>query len=541
MKRMILYNGKVYLEREKFAEAVLVEDDRIGAVGTNEEILAQKTADTELLDLEGKTVIPGLNDSHAHVLFLGEYLNSVQLLGVESIEEVIQRGKEFLATHTLLPGQVLTGQGWNQEQFPENERRFLDRHDLDRISTEIPIIFNRTCGHVVSCNTKALEVAGYTADTPQPEGGSFEIGEDGKPNGIFKELADRQLKKIIPTPTIESIKQEIMLGARHMISLGITSVQSMNIKEHEEQKSIFPAILQLRDQGKFPMRMCEQNYFTDPEYLEAYLESDFYKNLKHDNIYKQGTIKTFLDGSLGGRTALMKRDYADAPGERGLHAVSKADFERIVQIAHAHHLQVLVHAIGDEAIEIALDTFDRVNQHGPNVNRHGILHCQITDYSMLKRFKETDTLAVVQPVFLNSDWSIVDKRVGVDLAKTSYAFKTMLDLGVHVALGTDCPTEDINPFECIYCAVTRKDLKGRPEGGYHPEECLDIYEAIDGYTQGSAYVSFEENEKGRIQKGYYADLAVLDQDIFTVPKDKIKDIHADLTMVGGNIVFRRES
>ena len=186
---------------------------------------------------------------------------------------------------------------------------------MDRISTEIPIIFNRTCGHVVSCNTKALEVAGYTADTPQPEGGSFEIGEDGKPNGIFKELADRQLKKIIPPPTIESIKQEIMLGARHMISLGITSVQSMNIKEHEEQKSIFPAILQLRDQGKFPMRMCEQNYFTDPEYLEAYLESDFYKNLKQDNIYKQGTIKTFLDGSLGGRTALMKRDYADAPGE----------------------------------------------------------------------------------------------------------------------------------------------------------------------------------------------------------------------------------
>lgn len=538
--KKILFNGKVYLEREKFTQAVLIEDDLIADVGTDEEILKQRTEDTEMIDLEGRTLIPGLNDSHAHVLFLGKYLNSVQLLGVQSIEEVIARSKEFLKTHTILPGQVLTGQGWNQEQFPVEEKRFLDRHDLDKISTEIPIIFDRTCGHVISCNTKALEIAGITAETPQPVGGSFEIGEDGKPNGIFKELGDRELKKIIPLPTRETIEQYILLGAEHMISYGMTSVQSMNVRENREQDDIFAVILKLREEGRLPIRMYEQNYFTDPQIFEAYLESDFYKNLKNDNMYKQGSLKTFLDGSLGGRTALMKRDYADAPGERGMSAVSKDDFFKMVEIAHKHKCQILVHAIGDDAIETALEAYAGVNEPGKNPYRHAVLHCQITDYSMLKRFKDTDTLALVQPVFLNSDWSIVEKRVGKDLAKTSYAFKTMLNLGVHVGLGTDAPTEDINPFECIYCAVTRKDLAGMPKEGYYPEECLDIYDAVDGYTIGSAYASFEEDVKGRIKKGYYADLAVLNEDIFTVSPEEIKNIKADLTILGGKIIYRRK-
>lgn len=538
--RTILFNGKVYLEREKFAEAVLVEDGIIRGVGTNSDILCQKTEDTKLIDLEGRTMIPGLNDSHAHVLFLGKYLNSVRLLGVQSIEEVIERSKDFLKTHVLLPGQVLTGQGWNQEQFPPNERRFLDRHDLDRISTEIPIIFDRTCGHVISCNTKALELAKITADTPQPQGGSFDLGEDGRPNGIFKELGDRELKKIIPLPTRETIEQNLLLGAEHMISYGITSVQSMNVRENGEQKDIFAVILKLREEGRLPLRMYEQNYFTNPEVLETYLESDFYKELRNDDMYKQGSLKTFLDGSLGGRTALMKRDYADAPGERGMSAVSKDYFVRMVEIAHKHKTQVLVHAIGDDAIETALEAYSRVNEPGKNPYRHAVLHCQITDYSMLKRFKDTDTMALIQPIFLNSDWSIVERRVGEDLAKTSYAFKTMLNLGIHVGLGTDAPTEDINPFECIYCAVNRKDLREMPENGYYSEESLDIFEAIDGYTVGSAFASFEEDVKGRIKEGYYADFAVLNEDIFTVPASKIKNIKADLTILGGKIIYSRK-
>ena len=537
---MILYNGKIYLERDRFAEAVYIDGNIIKAVGTNDEMLAHKTADTELCDLGGKTVIPGLNDSHSHVLFMGNYLNQVQLLGTESIEDVIERGRAFLKTHTLLPGQVLMGQGWNQEQFPEGERRFLTRHDLDKISTEVPIVFARTCGHVTTCNTKALEVGGFTADTPQVEGGEFEIGEDGMPNGIFKELADRELRRrVVPLPTQATIERDLITGMDYMTSLGVTSIQSMNLREMREQDDVFSVILKMRDEGRLTMRIYEQNYFVDADSIEKYVHSDFFKNLKQDNFYKQGTVKTFLDGSLGGRTALMKRDYADMPGERGMHAVSPEEFNRIVETAHRNNFQVVVHAIGDEAIETAIKAYAKVNEPGKNPRRHAVIHCQITDYSLLRMFKETDTLAIVQPVFLNSDWSVVEARVGKDLAKTSYAFKTMLNLGVHVALGTDAPTEDSNPFECIYCAVTRKDLKGKPEGGFYPEECLDVYEAVDGYTIGSAYASFEEDIKGRIKEGYLADLVVLDKDIFTVPSDEIKDIRPEMTIVDGKVVYQK--
>lgn len=537
---MILYNGKVYLEKNNFAEAIYIDGNIIKDVGTNEAILAHKTEDMQLIDVGGKTVIPGLNDSHAHVLFMGNYLNSVQLLGTKCIDDVIQRGREFLKTHTILPGQVLMGQGWNQEQFPENERRFLTRHDLDQISTKVPIIFARTCGHVTTCNTKALEVGGFTADTPQVEGGEFEVDEDGQPNGVFKELADRELRRrVVPLPTQETIEQDMITGMDYMASLGITSIQSMNLRELRERDDVFSVILKLRDENRLTMRIYEQNYCVDADSLESYVHSDFYKNLKQDNFYKQGAVKTFLDGSLGGRTALMKRDYADMPGERGMHAVAPDEFRKIVETAHKYGLQVVVHAIGDEAIGIALEAYASVNEPGKNPLRHSVIHCQITDYSMLRRFKETDTVAIVQPVFLNSDWSIVEPRVGKDLAKYCYAFKTLSNLGVHIALGTDAPTEDSNPFECIYCAITRKDLKGNPKGGFYPEEGLDIWEAVDGYTIGSAYASFDENIKGRIKEGYLADLAVLSDDIFTISSDNIKDIKVEMTVVDGKIVYQR--
>ena len=211
----------------------------------------------------------------------------------------------------------------------------------------------------------------------------------------------------------------------------------------------------------------------------------------------------------------------------------------MVKMAAAHGCQVIVHAIGDGAVELALDGYGTVCHNGENPLRHGVVHCQITDLPLLHRFAQQDILALVQPIFLHYDMQVVEQRVGQPLASTSYAFETMRKLGVSLSFGTDSPIEDMNAIDNLYCAVTRKNLNGGPEGGFYPQERMDIYDAVDAYTVGSAYASFEEHCKGRLLPGYYADLVVLSEDIFTMNPDELRKTKVEATMVGGRFVYQR--
>lgn len=535
--KTVIYNGKVYLERDKFAQAILINDGLIEKTGTNEEILSMAPSDCEKIDAKGKTILPGLNDSHQHLGYIGEWLILADLSSARSIDDIVYIGKKFIEENPDLCKYGLTGIGWNQDYFID-EKRIPNRHDLDRISTEIPIVFKRVCAHVVSANTKAIEMAKITAETPQFDGGVFEIGEDGKPNGIFNENATDEIQKVIPNHTAKEWEQIYIKAMEYAVSVGITSVQSNDVRDRN-YKEVFELLHKLFDEGKMLLRYRHQISLLNMKNFKDFIETE-YKHGKYDNKFLSlGPLKLFKDGSLGARTGLMRNEYMDDPNNFGVASLSDEQMDALCSIAAENGIQVITHVIGDGAVEQTVTNYERVMNGEDNILRNGVVHCQITDSPLLERIAKLGILAFVQPIFLHYDIHIVESRVGNELARTSYAFNTLDKLGVHVSYGTDAPIEDCNPFPNIYCAVTRKDLNGFPEGGFYPEECVDVMQAIDNYTIGSAYAEFQEEVKGRILPGYYADLIILDRDIFTIPVDEIKDVKVNLTMVDGKIVYQK--
>ncbi len=533
----VIYNANVYVDRNEFAEALFIEKGKIVKVGDNKEILSLASVDTKKIDAEGKTLIPGFNDSHMHLHDLGSGLKMIKVSGATSIEEIIQSGRAFIEKNMPKKGTVLRGVGWNQDYFKDG-KRLLTRHDLDKISTEYPIIFDRVCGHLVSCNTLALEVAGIDEHTKQVDGGHFEIGPDGKPNGIFGENAIYRLKQIIPPISESDMRDNLKTAVDYACTKGITSIQSRDVVD-ENYRPMMDAFKSLHESHELPVRICMQCSVDEGTAFYDCVENGLRTNVG-DEYLKFGPLKIFADGSLGSRTAYMGSDYHDEKGTRGLRVMPQEEMNAIVQRAAKHGFQVITHAIGDAAIEEVLNSYATVIDHGDNVLRHGIVHCQITDRRLLERFRELNVLAFVQPVFLHYDIHIVEDRVGKEMASTSYAFNTMDRLGVHVSYGTDCPVEDLDPFDNLYCAINRQDLKGFPAGGFFPQEKVDVFQAVDNYTIGSAYASFEEGVKGRLKPNYYADITMLSENIFTMPPERIRDTKVLMTMVGGNIVHQRK-
>lgn len=530
----LIYNANIYVERGVFAQALLVADDgKIAAVGTEEEVRAACTGHETEYDAQGRTIVPGFNDSHQHLFNTGIALAAVRLQGVTSIAEVIERGRRYIEENHPQPGEVIHGMGWNQDYFTD-EHRLLTRHDLDQISTEYPIIFDRACGHILTCNTKALEMAGVTVNTVPNAGGAIDQ-ENGELTGVVRENARAQVRCLMSERSVETKKRLIRTAMKHANETGVTSVQTCDVRMGDWESTL-EAYNQVLSETP-TVRVYHQFSFMEAKAFQEFLDRGYRTGMGTD-FNRFGPLKLFVDGSLGARTAYMRQPYADDPSTRGIATLTPEEIDTLVGMAVNNDCSVAVHAIGDAAIENVLNAYDKVCE-GSNPLRLGIIHVQITDCPLLERFTKNDILALVQPIFLHYDTAIVEDRVGKELAATSYAFKTLMDLGVHTSYGTDSPVEDMNPIDNIYCAVTRKNLRGEPAGGWHPEECVDIYSAIDAYTIESAYASFDEKVKGRLMKGYFADLVVLSDNIFTVNPDDILKIKVDATMVNGQFVYQR--
>jgi predicted amidohydrolase YtcJ len=526
-------NGKVYVEKGQFAQAFAVADGKIVQVGTDEEI---SRLEGEVVDLKGKTVLPGLNDSHMHLLAMGEALSKLKLNGAKSIDEIVARGREFLANQEA-DITFLHAIGWNQDYFVNGEKRLINRYDLDRISTEIPIVADRVCCHVVSCNSKALELLNIQSDT-HVAGGEIHRDAKGEPTGIFAENASVLLKKIIPIDQKEDIQRYFLAAVDYALKHGLTTVQSCDIHMKEDWRMVFQAIKELYDGGKVPLRYYIQASYNDMQTLKEYIEEVYERDFYND-LFQKGALKLFKDGSLGGRTALMTNPYHDDPSTTGIETLSNAEMDEICALADAKGIRVITHAIGDEAVKRCVDSYVKVS-HGDNPLRHGIVHCQITDLPTLERIAKNHIYVSYQPIFLDYDTMIVRERVGDALASTSYAHNTLYNkLGAHTAYGTDAPIEDLNPFRCIYCAVTRQRMDGEPKGGLYPEERVSVEDAIDCYTIESAYGEGLEGKKGRIKEGYFADFIVLDRDIFTIEPADIKNIKVECTYINGVCVYKQ--
>ncbi|ADK81829.1 amidohydrolase [Sediminispirochaeta smaragdinae] len=531
-----IYNARIYVDRGVFADTLLIEDGKISLVGSLEDLRDAIPSDAKKIDAQGNTVIPGFNDSHMHLYDLGSKMKMIKVSGATSIDEIIARGQEFIEKNRPAPGTVLRGVGWNQDYFTD-KKRVLTKFDIDKISKKHAIILDRVCGHLVSCNSLALKMAGINRNTHQPEGGSIGFDHDGEPNGVFGENAIQCIKKIIPHVSYADMRESVKMAMDYARTKGVTSIQSRDVL-NDNYQLMLKVFNDLYTSGELSTRVCMQCSIDHEGPFKDCIQQGYVTN--YGNSYlKFGPMKIFADGSLGSRTAFMRSPYFDDPQTKGLQVMPQEEMDAIVAKASKHKMQVITHAIGDAAIEEVLNSYEKVIKNGNNPLRHGVVHCQITDIGLLKRFRDLNVLAFVQPIFLHYDMHIVENRVGKKLASTSYAFNTMDRLGVHVSYGTDCPVEDLDPFANLHCAVSRQDLSNYPDNGFYSDEKVDIYRAVDNYTVASAYASFEENEKGRIKPGEYADIVMLDKNIFSVPSNEIKTTQVLMTILGGNIVYER--
>lgn len=525
---ILFLNGKIASldSKDNFYEAIGIKNNIIDFLGTNEEGKSIEKDYDQVIDLNNKLVIPGFNDSHMHLLNYGYTLEKMDLTKYTSIEDMINGAKAFLEDK---PSEFwLLGRGWNQDKFKEH--RFVTREDLDKISEEVPIIFTRTCGHIAVCNSMALTYLNLK-----------ELRENPNVNlelGIFKEAASNILYAAIPSPTVAEIKKMITNTCKELLSYGITSVQSddFDAMPDKNYENIIKAYKELLDEGKLKVRIYEQCLFPNMKIFQEFIDKG-YKTGEGNNFFKIGPLKLLLDGALGGRTALLREPYSDDSSTCGIGVYTQEELDKYVKLAQDNNFQIAAHAIGDKAMDLYLNSLEKLGQHLEKY-RHGIVHCQITTMDILERMKRLGVMAYIQPIFLDYDMHIVKERVG-ERAKESYIFKTMRNLGIKVSGGSDAPVVHFNPFENIYSAVCRKDLQGYPEGGYMPEEKMSVKDALKMFTIDSAYCSFEENIKGTLEIGKLADLVVLSEDIFNVKEDKIKDIEAILTMVNGEIVYEK--
>jgi predicted amidohydrolase YtcJ len=535
----VIFNAKVYIERGKFAQAVLVRGEHIALAGTNEEVLALAGSGAERMDAGGCLLLPGFHDCHMHLSHFGRAAFAIPAVHVTSIGELVERGRMTLDRLRPKPGAVLTGWGWDQEQFT-GEKRLPNRYDLDKISTSHAVIISRKCGHMVCCNSKALEMAGIGKPVPIVEGGQIDVDEAGEPTGIFRENAMDILWKIVPEPDDLEKEAQLAYAMRHALKLGLTAVSSQDAAggDMEELIRIYARVY---EKG-LRLRVTQQAGIGCEAHLDEYIQRGYRTGTYlHAPFLKMGPLKLFADGSLGSRTALLRAPYKDAPETCGIRVLEPDVMAANIQKASQNGLQVAVHAIGDGAMDTVISSFEAVTREGYNPLRHGIIHCQITDRPLVSRMARNDLLALVQPIFLASDMHIAQSRVGRELASTSYAFGSMDRLHMHVAYSSDCPVETLNPLEGIACAVLRTDPDDTKEDAFFPDERVDVYTAVDSYTLGSAYAAFDEKRMGRVCPGYLADLVLLDRDIFTIPAQEIGDTQVLFTMVGGEIAYQKNA
>ena len=526
------------------AEAAVIVDHFFAYVGTEDGALSclaeRQDTDFEVVDCEGQFLMPGFNDSHMHYLHYAKAKKSaVNLSGAASLKEVLVRMKDgFENQYDKESGLWLTGEGWNQDYFTD-EKRFPNSKDLDTVTTEYPMIIMRTCFHIAVLNSKAMELLNINKDTVSQYGVFAERYPDRTPNCVIKENVFDDIKANLPAPGLKDLLEMMIECQDDLFAAGITSIQSDDFKYTPEGKAyeMMALLREASESGRLKVRMAEQALLTERETVDQFFDEKGFDDSYGNRNFKISCVKILADGSLGARTAFMRKPYQDDPTTCGL-AIYKdqEDLDYLVMKAHKNNMAAAIHAIGDGAVEMCLNAIERARKEMPYVHpRHGIVHCQITDKEQIRRFKELDVIAYIQPVFIDYDMHIVFDRVGKELGDTSYAWKDYIESGVHAPFGTDCPVEDFDPRRGIYCAVTGCDTKGN--GPCWPHQILSREQALYGYTAAGAYASFDENVKGKIRPGMYADFITLDTDLLTCADADILNAKVTRTYIGGQKVY----
>jgi predicted amidohydrolase YtcJ len=497
------------------AEAIAVTADRIVAVGSNLQIKSLTGPDTRVLNLNGATVLPGFTDCHIHLIEYGLSLRNIDLRYAQSIEEM----KEIIAERVRGSTTWVLGRGWDQEKFAE--KRYPTRRDLDEASPQKPVVLKRICGHICVANSAALTLAGVSAKTPSPPGGIIDHDAVGEPTGILRENAVDLVSQAVPPLELKDYAQAALIASKHALKAGLTTVHCITGSELE-----LKALLNLKSEGWLPLRF----YVLIPlDQLKAAVALGIRSGFG-DEWVRIGAVKVFTDGSLGARTAALEAPYDDDPENQGVTIYSQQQLDDIVLEAHRSGFQIAAHAIGDKATAMALHAITKADESLPRKNlRHRIEHASILNSELIKQMKEMGVVASVQPHFIFSDvW--LEQRLGARRASLAYPFHSLLQAGLIIVGGSDCPVEPLTPLSGIEAAVNRAG-----------SEAVTVEEAISFYTRNAAYASFEENMKGTIAPGKLADFVILDKDPRKVPASRISRIQVLLTMVGGKVAYEAKS
>lgn len=521
----IFINGNVYtMERDGEAvEAFAVRDRKIVAVGTTEEI--RRVECDEVVDLEGKTVLPGFIDAHLHLLAYGAGLLSVELRGTSSIEEVLALLRERAASTPA--GEWVRGLNFDQEAFREG--RMPTKEDLDAVSTEHPILISRYCQHVHVANSRALELAGIDRSSVNELCWADETGE---PSGVLCDTAVAPVLQIIPNPieTYEAKKRAAREVCRDMARYGITGAHTVRGR-HVDLDDYLNIYQDLDAEGELPVRIYAS--------FDEFPNLPFRTGLGNEKV-RYGYYKIYVDGSLGGRGAYFTEPYSDAPDTYGAMIHTPEEIDALVKQANDMGLQIGVHCIGDRAIEHVVSAIEKAYAENPQPNaRFRLIHVLGINQQLIDRCKKLPVMFDVQPKFLASDVHWAEDRLGPERSPYGFAWKKLIDAGFVVTGSSDCPVEPYNPFLGIYAAVTRQDFDGWPEGGWYPENKVSVYEALSMYTKNGAYASFEENIKGTITPGKLADFIIVDADPYAVEPAALKDISVLRTYLGGEITYEK--
>ena len=520
----IFYNGTIYTQDAAYpsCSAAAIKNGIITALGTDEEVLALADSSTQRIDLGGKFMVPGFIDSHLHLIYDAMVRRTIDLSKTCSLQEAISLCKTKAADAARNGTWLLAG-NFNQDDWEEGT--LPTRADMDAVSTEIPVVFQRACLHISICNTKALEAAGLLAQCP---------------DGIVREQEQNAISQAEPLPDLQELKELILDGAKQAAKAGITEVHTddFTVLPGTFGRPVMEAYRQLAEEGKLPIRIYEQcNLETLPE-LKTFL-AEGHRTGDDYGFFKIGPLKIITDGSLGAHTAAMLSPYKNAPDTKGMYNYSDEELEAMVALAQENDMQMAIHCIGDGALEQTLTALRKVHYENPKPNlRHGIVHCQIMSSRQQDWFQKLNLLAYIQPIFVRYDMNIVEDCVGEELAKTSYNWRRFAQMGVHQCAGSDCPVEKFDVLPNIQYAVTRKD----PASGksWYPEHALTLEEALRAFTFEGAYAAFSEGVRGSISIGKYADLTVLDRNLFEIEPERISEAEVVLTMVGGKIAYRKE-
>lgn len=528
---LLIVNGSVHTmdSNRPTAEAVAILGNRIVALGSSADIRSVAGPNTRIIDAHGNTVIPGFNDAHVHFLEGGFSLASVDLRDAKSPEEMARRLDEF-AKKTPKGRWILGGQ-WDHEKWPGAP--LPTRQMIDAATPDNPVFVNRLDGHMALANSLALKLARVTRETKDPAGGLVVRDAAGEPTGVLKDAAESLVEKAIPPKSFEEKRIAAQAATDHAAQLGVTSVTDMSAGEDVGLYQY------MAEHGELKTRIYAIRSIVSWEALaKTGVRAAF-----GSDLLRIGGLKGFADGSLGSTTAFFFEPYNDSPNTRGLlfdQMLPEGIMLKRVEGADQAGLQVMIHAIGDEANLRILDIYkEAVKKDGPRDRRFRIEHAQHLRASEIPRFGAQQVVASMQPYHQADDGRWCEKRIGKERSKGTYAFRTLLDTGAKLAFGSDWPVATLNPLESIKAAVTRQTLDGKHPEGWFPEQKITLDEAIHAFTVGSAYAEFADGVKGTLAVGKLADAVVLDRDIYKIPPAEIEHARVVLTLMDGRVFYER--